>query len=81
MYVSEAARERVKGVEYASACGYVVGVCCPGASVYGVIRLAFHTYYFMHRTGVVMAVGAIADPELTQLDPYAIGWGGCCCKG
>jgi hypothetical protein len=38
--------------------------------------VAFHTDYFMHRTGVVMAVGAIADPELTGLDPDAIGGGG-----
>lgn len=43
--------------------------------------MAFHTDYFMHRAGVVMAVGAIADPELTGLDPDTIGRGGCCCEG
>ena len=35
--------------------------------------MTFHTDYFMHRTGAVMAVGAIADPELTGLDPDTIG--------
>ena len=54
----------------------MVGVCCPGASVDRGIRVAFHTDYFMHRAGVGMAVGGIADPELTGLDPDTIGRGG-----